>query len=52
MIKFESNTLVLDSAVSKDDHDAINSFIEYVKDEERKNILKQIANGDIKITSP
>jgi UTP:GlnB (protein PII) uridylyltransferase len=52
MIKFESNTLVLDSAVSKDDHQAINDFIEHVRDEERKAVLKQIANGDIKITSP
>lgn len=35
MIRFESNMLVLDPSVSKEDADAINAFIEHIKEELR-----------------
>lgn len=50
MIKFESNMLVLDSSISKQDAEAINSFIEHVKNEEQQRILDLIKNGKIKIS--
>jgi hypothetical protein len=50
MIKFEANMLVLDSAVSKDDHQAIYDFIEHIKNEERKNIIDLIKSGKITIS--
>jgi len=42
MIKIEHNTLVLDSSHTKEDHKAVNDFIEYKMQETRVEILKAI----------
>ena len=42
MIKYEYNTLVLDSSHSKEDQRAVNDFIEYVTIKERERILDEI----------
>jgi hypothetical protein len=40
MIKFEHNTLVLNNVFSKQDVAEIDSFAEYVRNQERKRIIK------------
>lgn len=42
MIKYEFNTLVLDSSFTKQDQQAIDSFVEQKIIEERKRILKDL----------
>lgn len=42
MIKIEHNTLVLDSSHTKEDHKAVNDFIEYKMQETRVEILKAV----------
>jgi len=42
MIKIEHNTLVLDPSHTKEDHKAVNDFIEYKMQETRVEILKAI----------
>jgi hypothetical protein len=42
MIKYEYNTLVLDSGHTKDDQKAVNEFIEYITIKERERILDEI----------
>ena len=40
MIKFEHNTLVLNSIFSKDDVAEIDAFAEYIRNDERERIVK------------
>jgi hypothetical protein len=41
MIKFEHNSLVLDSSHSKEDQEAVNDFIEYkLKEQEQSLVIK------------
>ena len=42
MIKYEYNTLVLDSSHNKHDQKAVNEFVEYVAQRERERILNEI----------
>jgi hypothetical protein len=42
MIKYENNMLVLDSSHTKDDQDAVNKFIDTIREQERVAILKWI----------
>lgn len=42
MIKYEYNTLVLDSSHTKFDQKAVNDFVEYVTQRERERILNEI----------
>lgn len=42
MIKYEYNTLVLDSSHSKQDQDAVNKFVEQVAKQERERILADL----------
>jgi hypothetical protein len=43
MIKYEHNTLVLDSSHTKHDQKAVNDFVEYVTIRERERILDELA---------
>lgn len=40
MIKVESNMLILDSSLTKEDANAINEFVQIAKEDERKRIVK------------
>ena len=42
MIKYEHNTLVLDSSHNKHDQKAINDFLEYAVANERNRILREL----------
>jgi len=42
MIKYEHETLVLDSSFTKEDAEAINDFIEDIKVKERQKILQAV----------
>lgn len=42
MIKYEYNTLVLDSSHNKQDQDAVNKFVEQVAIQERQRILTEL----------
>jgi hypothetical protein len=42
MIKYEHNTLVLDSSHTKHDQKAVNDFIEQVARQERERVLAEI----------
>ena len=55
MIKIEHNTLVLDSSHSKEDHRAVNDFLEYKVGETKANLLKavqEIENQSHKTRTP
>jgi len=45
MIKFESNTLVLNSFFSEEDVSQIDAFADYVRSQEGKRILKAIEDA-------
>jgi hypothetical protein len=45
MIKFEHNSLVLDSSHSKEDQKAVNDFIEYKIQQEKEQLLAKLS-GD------
>jgi hypothetical protein len=51
MIKFEHNSLVLDSSHSKEDQKAVNDFIEYKVQEERKLLVAKFS-GEVKSITP
>jgi len=42
MIKFEHNMLVLNNFFSEDDVDQIDAYADYVREQERKRIIKLI----------
>lgn len=44
MIKFEHNTLVLNSILSKDDVAEINAFADYIRKQEQERIIKLLEN--------
>jgi len=50
MIKFEHNSLVLDSSHSKEDQKAVNDFIEYKIQQEKEQLLAKLS-GDREKTS-
>ena len=45
MIKFEHNTLVLNSILSKDDVAEINAFADYIRKQEQERIIKLLEDG-------
>jgi hypothetical protein len=45
MIKFEHNSLVLDSSHSKEDQKAVNDFIEYKIQQELKQALAKVSGN-------
>jgi hypothetical protein len=48
MIKFEHNSLVLDSSHSKEDQKAVNDFIEYKIRQELKQALAEVSGNQEK----
>jgi hypothetical protein len=48
MIKFEHNSLVLDSSHSKEDQKAVNDFIEYKLQQEREQLLAKFSGNQKK----
>jgi hypothetical protein len=48
MIKFEHNSLVLDSSHSKEDQKAVNDFIEYKIQQEREQLLANFSGNQKK----
>jgi hypothetical protein len=48
MIKFEHNSLVLDSSHSKEDQKAVNDFIEYKIQQEREYLLTKFSGNQKK----
>ena len=45
MIKFEHNSLVLDSSHSKEDQKAVNDFIEYKIQQEREQLVEKFSGN-------
>jgi len=45
MIKFEHNSLVLDSSHSKEDQKAVNDFIEYKVQQEKEQFLAKLSGN-------
>jgi hypothetical protein len=45
MIKFEHNSLVLDSSHSKEDQKAVNDFIEYKLQQEREQLIQKFSGN-------
>lgn len=44
MIKYEHNTLVLDSSHTKQDQEAVNKFVEQIARQERERVLAELNN--------